>query len=264
MLARMTVEPRFTDWNERWGAPFGREGRSVDPGAFGGEITPDACREISRLGMFSAQPNNSTRLFEYPWAYFNADLQPSMKVLEIGGGLSGFQFVLSREGHLVDNVDPGMEVFGFQISQASVDALNAIFGTNVTIMACEIEKARLPAATYDRAFSVSVLEHLSSDTIVAVLDKVHDALKPGGLFVLTVDLFLDLAPFTKKTSNTWGRNVPITSLVNPSQFEIVHGLKEELYGFDEFDARAILAHAHDFFIGRNYPTLIQTIVVRRT
>ncbi len=111
MLARMTMDPRFTDWNGRWGAPFGLEGRSVDPAAFGGLITPDACNEISRLGMFSAQPNNSTRQFEYPWAYFNADLQPSMKVLEIGGGLSGFQFALSREGHLVDNVDPALVAF---------------------------------------------------------------------------------------------------------------------------------------------------------
>jgi SAM-dependent methyltransferase len=257
------MDPRFTDWNGRWGAPFGREGRSVDPAAFGGLITPEACREISRLGMFSAQPNNSTRLFEYPWAYFNADLQPSMRVLEIGGGLSGFQFVLSKEGHLVDNVDPGMEVFGFKISQASVDALNAIFGTDVTILACEIEKALLPPGAYDRAFSVSVLEHLTPETIAVVLDKVYAALKPGGLFVLTVDLFLDLAPFTKKTANKWGRNVPITTLLNPEQFEIVHGLREELYGFDEFDASTILRHAHDFFIGRNYPTLIQTLVLKR-
>jgi SAM-dependent methyltransferase len=263
MLARMMMDPRFTDWNGRWGAPFGLEGRSIDPTAFGGLITADACSEISRLGMFSAQPNNSTRQFEYPWAYFNADLQPSMKVLEIGGGLSGFQFVLSHEGHEVVNVDPGMEVFGFQISQASVDALNAIFGTNVTIRSCEIEKAQLQPGAYDRACSVSVLEHLSPETIAVVLDKVHAALKPGGLFVLTVDLFLDLAPFTKKTANTWGRNVPITTLLDPSQFEILHGVKDELYGFDEFDAPAILAHAHDYFIGRNYPTIIQTLVLKR-
>jgi SAM-dependent methyltransferase len=263
MLAKMILEPRFVDWNRQWGAPFGVEGRPVDPSAFGGLITADACKEIARLGMFSAQPNNSTRQVEYPWAYFNAGLQPSMKILEIGGGLSGFQFVLSREGHRVDNVDPGMEVFGFQITEAAVDALNLAFGTNVTIMRCEIEKATLAPGSYDRAFSLSVLEHLSVDTIAVVMAKVYDALKPGGLFVLTVDLFLDVVPFAKKDANQWGRNVPITALIDSSKFELAHGLKEELYGFAEFDAPTILRNVQQYFIGRNYPTLVQTIVLRR-
>jgi SAM-dependent methyltransferase len=263
MLATMLLEPRLDDWNRRWGAPFGVEGRTVDPHAFGGLLNDDACKEISRSGMFSAQPNNSTRLFEYPWAYFNADLRPSMKVLEIGGGLSGFQFVLSREGHAVDNVDPGMEAFGFQISQTSADALNHLFGTNVTIMTCGIEKAHLAQGSYDRAFSLSVLEHLSVDAIAAVVSKVFNALKPGGLFVLTVDLFLDIIPFAKKDTNQWGRNIPITTLIDSSQFELVHGRREELYGFAEFDARTILRNVQHYFIGRNYPTLVQTMVLKR-
>jgi SAM-dependent methyltransferase len=263
MLAKMILEPRFVDWNRQWGAPFGVEGRSVDHGAFGGLITDDACKEIARLGMFSAQPNNSTRMVEYPWAYFNAALQPSMKILEIGGGLSGFQFVLSREGHVVDNVDPGMEVFGFQITEASVDALNRAFGTDVTIMRCEIEKAVLAPGSYDRAFSLSVLEHLSPETIAVVMAKVFDALKPGGLFVLTVDLFLDVMPFTKKEANQWGRNVPMTEFIDSSKFELVHGSRDELYGFAEFDAATILKNVQQYFIGRNYPTLVQTIVLRR-
>jgi len=263
MLAKMILEPRFVEWNQRWGAPFGVEGRSVDPGAYGGLITADACKEIARLGMFSAQPNNSTRLIEYPWAYFNADLRPAMNILEIGGGLSGFQFVLSHEGHAIDNVDPGMEVFGFQITKQSVDALNLLFGTTVTIKRCEIERAELAPGSYDRAFSLSVLEHLSVETIAAVMTKVFDALKPGGLFVLTVDLFLDVVPFAKKDANQWGRNVPITTLIDSSRFELVHGSREELYGFAEFDAQAILRNVQQYFIGRNYPTLVQTIVLRR-
>src|SRR5436309_7153445 len=105
MLARMTMEPRFFDWNRKWGAPAGLEGQSLVPDAVGGVISAEAQKEISRLGMFSAQPNNTRRVFEYPWAYFHADLGAHMRLLEIGGALSGFQFVLSREGHEVDNVD---------------------------------------------------------------------------------------------------------------------------------------------------------------
>jgi 2-polyprenyl-3-methyl-5-hydroxy-6-metoxy-1,4-benzoquinol methylase len=262
MLARMMMEPRFLDWNRRWGAPFGREKQPVDPNAFGNAVGAAAREEISRLGMFSAQPNNSTRVFEYPWAYFAAGLHAPMKVLEIGGGLSGFQFVLSREGHDVDNVDPGQEAFGFQISPASVNALNEMFDTRVNIMQCEVETAQLTGGAYDRAFSLSVLEHLSADAIAAVMDKVHAALKPGGLFVLTVDLFLDVAPFRAAEANKWGRNIPITTLIDSSKFELVHGSRDELYGFDEFDAQSVLRNVHHYFVGRNYPTLIQTIVLR--
>jgi SAM-dependent methyltransferase len=177
--------------------------------------------------------------------------------------LSGFQFVLSREGHLVDNVDPGMEVFGFHIDQASVDALNSVFGTTVNILTYTIENAPLREAFYDRAFSLSVIEHLAPETIDAVMDKIHYVLKPGGLFVLTVDLFLDLVPFTGKSSNKWGRNIPITTLIDRSRFELIYGAREELFGFEEFDARKVLENAHQYFIGRNYPTLIQTLVLRR-
>ena len=264
MLARMRIEPRFSDWNQRWGAPFGAEGRPLDPSVYDGVLDVRASPELSRLGLFSAQPNNSTRLFEYPWAYFNGDLgQSSMKILEIGGALSGFQFVLSREGHKVDNVDPGMEDFGFRITSESLDVLNGIFKTNVRLITSTIEDAQLPEACYDRAFSLSVVEHLPPDTIKAVMDKVHYALKPGGLFVLTVDLFLDLAPFTRKPSNKWGTNIPITALTDPSRFELIGGVRHELFGFEEFNAQKILENAHEYFIGRNYPTLVQTLVLRR-
>jgi SAM-dependent methyltransferase len=263
MLAPMILEPRFVDWNRRWGAPFGLTGQPVDHTRFGGILNEAAATEIARFGLFSAQPNNSTRQFEYPWAYYQAQLERPMKVLEIGGGLSGFQFVLNREGHAVDNVDPGMDVFGFEINKASVDTLNRAFGTTVTVHCSEIERTDLAAGAYDRAFSLSVLEHLSVDTIAAVMTRVYDALKPGGLFVLTVDLFLDVVPFRKREANQWGRNVSIATLFDPSKFELIHGRRDELYGFGEFEASRVLANAKDYFIGRNYPTLIQTLVLRR-
>jgi hypothetical protein len=95
------------------------------------------------------------------------------------------------------------------------------------------------------------------------MDKVYDALKPGGLFVLTVDLFLDLKPFTRREANQWGRNVPITTFIDPSRFEIVDGRRDELYGYEEFDARRVLDNVHQYFIGLHYPTLTQGLVLRR-
>src|SRR4030095_1480663 len=144
-----------------------------------------------------------------------------------------------------------MEEFGFRIDQTSVDALNCVFGTRVNIITRRIEDAPLPEKFYDRAFSLSVVEHLAPETIEAVMDKIHYVLKPGGLFVLTVDLFLDLVPFTWKSANKWGRKIPITTLLDRSRFELIYGVREELFGFEEFDARKVLQNVHQYFIGRN-------------
>jgi SAM-dependent methyltransferase len=263
MLAGRVLDQKFRQWNRQWGAPFGRGRRPLNLKAFGGKLGPDALEEIARLGMFAVQPNNDTRTFEYPWAYFAADLRTPMRVLEIGGGLSGFQFVLSQQGHQVDNVDPGMAEIGWPVTQDMMQAMNRIFDATVTLHHCGIEEADLPKESFDRAFSLSVIEHLPPQAIAAVMDKVHDSLKPGGLFILTVDLFLDLVPFSRKEANQVGRNVSIAEMVKSGKFELAHGNKSELYGYDEFDAQEILGNLYSYYVGRPYPTLVQTLILRR-
>ena len=66
----------------------------------------------SLRGPFTIQDNNTTRRAEYPWAYFATPLEPGLQVLELGGSLAGFQFVLDRAGCRVTNVDPGNESHG--------------------------------------------------------------------------------------------------------------------------------------------------------
>jgi SAM-dependent methyltransferase len=46
----------------------------------------------------------------------------------------------------------------------------------------------LPLATFDRVYSVSVLEHVPAENIEAVLLHMAQLLKPGGLMLHTVDL----------------------------------------------------------------------------
>ena len=63
--------------------------------------------EARSCGPFAWQSNNSIRKFEYPWAYHTIRRQGShLRVLEVGGGLSGLQFVLAAEGDEVINLDP--------------------------------------------------------------------------------------------------------------------------------------------------------------
>lgn len=77
-----------------------------------------------------------------------------------------------------------------------------------------MSEAGLPSATVDVVYSVSVIEHLSPEEIRKTTQCIGRVLKPGGLFVAIVDLFLNLSPFTSRQSNQWGKNVSILSLVN--------------------------------------------------
>ena len=60
-------------------------------------------------------------------------------------------------------------------------------------------------------------------------------LRPGGHFVLTVDLFLDCAPFTSSHSNQYGSNINLLDFVTRTDMELVLGESTLLCGFPDFD-----------------------------
>src|SRR5262249_20686124 len=158
------------------------------------------------VGCFAFQGNNTTRAFEYPWAFYALEPKPGLRVLEIGGSLSGFQFALDRSGCEVVNVDPGDEFHasGWPVTTETMRRLNQVLGTNVTLKNCLLEQAGFPDASFDRVVSVSVFEHIPEPELAKILADVRRVLKPGGALVLTVDLFLDVEPFTKETKNVYG------------------------------------------------------------
>ena len=260
MLARRDSLAAFNSWNHEHGAPYGHS-----PGCAFSPLASLTEHELRRRGPFAVQPNNSTREFEYPWAYHAAHIASGLKILEIGGGLSGFQFVLGQSGCAVVNVDPGMGsgCFGEGCDETSIQKMNASFGTRVELRRCTIEHANLTPEAYDRAFSISVLEHLPDKEAADVMKGVHACLKPGGLFVLTVDLFLDLAPFTPRQINQFGKNVDLSYLSAVAPFERVIGRADELHGFREFARDAILRERDRFVLGRFHPVLVQCLVLRK-
>jgi SAM-dependent methyltransferase len=218
------------------------------------------------VGPFAFQPNNDTRAFEYPWAFEALGVSKGLHVLEIGGGLSGLQFVLARSGCKVVNVDPGEEAAGLAWPlDASVFArLNRCFRTDVVLRECFIEEAQLPDASFDRVVSISVVEHIPHEDLLTLLEHVSRVLKPGGLFVMTVDLFLDLEPFTTERSNRFGRNVSLEWLIRESGLELLRGTRAELYGHEEFDPERIISRKDQYFVGTRWPTMVQTVVLRKT
>ena len=261
MLAPADLPEQYRKWNAINGAPFGH---AISNRRLLDYFWP--AKNVAQLrGPFSIQENNTTREFEYPWAFYSAHIKPGMRVLELGGGLSGFQFVLDKSGCSVVNVDPGMEAkgIGWPCDHTSMKKLNNLFGANVELRNTTIENAELDEGSIDRAFSISVIEHLTDADMSNATSHIYRYLRPGGLFVLTVDLFLNLHPFCSRMTNRFGRNQNVRRIVESGNWEIVEGIEEQLFGFDSFNPDSILSNLENYLIGRYYPALVQCLVLRK-
>jgi SAM-dependent methyltransferase len=276
VIGRKELPARFAAWNEKWGAPFGylgnqefREGRDIDPD---GSIRLASSDPASPgVGAFGFQLNSSTRIYEYPWAFFTAELKPGMRVLDVGGGISGFQFVLAKEGCAVTNVDPTARADynswsdpGFVNLTAEQHAVvNRVMGTDVRLVAERIQDAALEPGSFDRVFCLSVLEHVEPDESREMLAFAADLLRPGGQALLTVDLFLDLRPFGVLTRNRWGINADVAALIKDSGLRLVYGDPRELLGMAEFDVDRVVKLLPELLVAASYPVMTQTLVLAK-
>lgn len=260
MLARRELPHEYALWNHDWAAPYGRDGTAVAVVKLLGFRRARQAR-----GPFAFQGNTVTRTYEYPWAYHQlAGLGPS-RILEIGGALSGLQFVLAKAGHEVHNVDPFID-YGkgnYDVDPIAEHAsLNRAFGTNVVLHRSTVPEAEL-APGFSAAVCISTLEHLPRQSIDDTLMAVKRLLAPGGLVVLTIDLFLNLVPFCSRTTNVWGTNVSVAWIDKVLGYQMVDGNRAELYGYPEFSTDRILSRLDEFAIGAGYPQLAQLVSFRR-
>lgn len=262
MIGRRSLPGRYERWNQTWGAPFGRP-----VPAWVRRLPGTTSLVQRRAGPFSFQPNNSTRTWEYPWAYFAVPVVPALRLVEVGGALSGLQFVLARAGATVVNVDPFVD-YGTTGEYAAVDPaerlrdLNELFGTAVELRRCTLAEAGLPAGSVDVVYCISTIEHLSAAARTSTVGEIGRVLRPGGRTVLTVDLFLDLQPFTTRTDNRWGTNIDVHALVAESGLGLVEGTPAELLGYPEFDADTVQSNVSDYLVG-DYPGLAQCLVLQK-
>ncbi|MCH8945630.1 MAG: class I SAM-dependent methyltransferase [Nanoarchaeota archaeon] len=231
---------KFVKWNKKWGAPYEK--------------------------MFSYQANNNSRYFEYPWAFYAVKLKKGMNVLDFGGGLCGFQFMLSKCGVTVHNLDPGIKSKGSvdrPVNEDSINKLNKKFKTKVKLYNDFIDKANLPSNFYNIVYSISVFEHLQKNELKIVMKNVGRILKPGGFLVITLDLFPNIYPFTSKKTNRYGRNMSVKNMIELSGLKFIYGKKSELFGFKQFNAENILKNLGKYIMGNNFPVLIQTVILKK-
>ena len=188
MIAPVLIPDEYAAWNQQWHAPYGR--RVPFQGAWAWS------RPVLRYrGPFAFQPNNATRAYEYPWAYAQivSRLQQGT-IVEVGGGLSGFQYVLSKRGFRVINVDPGLQARGkgWDVTPESHAYFGKIFGAPVQLMPVTIDQAPLPDESVDAVLSISTLEHFVPQDLSLAARTIARVLKPNGWVILTIDLFLEI------------------------------------------------------------------------
>jgi hypothetical protein len=95
------------------------------------------------------------------------------------------------------------------------------------------------------------------------MKEVHRVLRPGGHFVMTVDLFLNIAPFTSTPRNKFGMNVDLRWLLAQAPFELAAGTLSELYGFEGFSTEWVLSNLADLLVGA-YPAVCQCLVLHKS
>jgi SAM-dependent methyltransferase len=124
-----------------------------------------------------------------------------------------------------------------------------------------LEEAELPDASVDVVYSISTIEHIPVELLPSILAEVNRILVPGGRFVLTVDLFLDLEPFSDQTRNITGANIDVRWLVESAGLELEQGDRRELLGYPEFDPKQIMGNLFSYEYGAFYPSLAQVLVL---
>ncbi|AFZ23241.1 methyltransferase family protein [Cylindrospermum stagnale PCC 7417] len=271
MLAPKNIPSEYTAWNQKQKAPVGANWwyeyvNSQKPG--NNFIWRNRYKWpsfiIKKIGPFGFQVNSLSRIFEYPWCFLATPLQPGMRVVEVGAGASGFQFALAQAGLDVTSVDPLInpsESVDWIFSKDDFYHLNQSFGGKVKFIQDFLQNAKLESNQYDRVFSVSAIEHIPSQEIGSLVKEIGRILKPGGLFLATIDLFLDCYPFTNQVSNQYGSNISISSLVEESGLKLKIGNPSELYGYPEFDYNLILNRLDEFLVVNK--VLTQCIVLEK-
>lgn len=99
------------------------------------------------------------------------------RILDIGCGDGYYDWRISQSGARVTGID---------VHEKRLAFARRHYGNGRTeFLNLDAERADLPAGSFDKALCLCVIEHLGDDE--RVLRNVHQALKPGGLFVLSAD-----------------------------------------------------------------------------
>lgn len=139
-------------------------------------------------GMLSKPALYAARLWEYPYAVLAAELTPGLKVADIGCGMTAFTIYLKEHaGCDVTGIDPDVFEAGLRYKGHGVSE-EFIKRTGIKFLRGDMTEVPLETDSQDRAFSISVMEHVPPDVRRRGMQELARILKPGGLAIVTVDM----------------------------------------------------------------------------
>jgi SAM-dependent methyltransferase len=141
-------------------------------------------------GMLSKPSFYAARMWEYPYAILAAELSPGLKVADVGCGMTAFTIYLKEHaGCDVTGIDPDVFDAGLRYKGHGVSE-EFIKRTGIKFLRGDMTEVPLETDSQDRAFSISVMEHVPPDVRRRGMQELARILKPGGRAILTVDMSL--------------------------------------------------------------------------
>jgi len=140
------------------------------------------------VGLLGKPSLYAARMWEYPFAILSAELQPGMKCVDVGCGMTAFTIYLKEYAECeVVGVDPDIFRSGMKYKGHGV-SLNFIEKTGLKIMMGGMENIPLPSNSFDRVFCLSVIEHVPADIAKRGMQEIARICKPGGRAIITIDV----------------------------------------------------------------------------
>ena len=128
---------------------------------------------------------DKVKTWENVWVVHNSGVQPKEAVLDLGGASTIFSFYLAAIGCSVKVIDNDWGNCGIIYNTNYVGKK-----MNWDIKAYDrdlSEKLPFEDASFDKVFSICVVEHLSCDTRRFMMKEINRVLKPGGIASFTFD-----------------------------------------------------------------------------
>lgn len=153
------------------------------------ELTQRGLRFTNTAGNFLARQyhpeHERGKLWENAWTIRHAGVQAGEAVLDVGGASTIFSFYLASLGCRVEVVDNDWSNCG---TLFNANYVAKRMGWRLRAWDRDVSRP-LPFAegTFDRVFSICVLEHLPSGVRQFLMQEVGRVLKPGGRVGLTFD-----------------------------------------------------------------------------
>lgn len=157
------------------------------------KVFTKSVRQTGHFWEWFAAPMNYVRMIELPLTIILLDLKKESRILDISSpqllslylGTNGFPNITISdiEDYFVGDFKIYTKEFGFSPQIKTFDATNIPFDDS----------------SFDRVFSVSVLEHVPDDGDVEIAKEVARVLKPDGIFVIT-------CPASVAYSEEWLKN----------------------------------------------------------